>query len=67
MKLVLSRKNNQTLTMPFNIPISNKPRIVIIGGGFAGFKFANRIDSRTYQIVLIDKNNYFQFQPLFIR
>jgi len=64
-KLILSRKNNQTLTMPFNIPISNKPRIVIIGGGFAGFKFANRIDSRIYQTVLIDKNNYFQFQPLF--
>jgi len=51
--------------MPFNIPESFKPRIVIIGGGFAGFRFANRIDSNKYQVVLIDKNNYFQFQPLF--
>lgn len=51
--------------MPFNIPESIKPRIVIIGGGFAGFKFANKINCDTYQIVLIDKNNYFQFQPLF--
>lgn len=51
--------------MPFNIPESNKPRIVIIGGGFAGFKFTNQIDFNKYQVVLIDKNNYFQFQPLF--
>lgn len=51
--------------MPFNIPESIKPRIVIIGGGFAGFKFANKINYDRYQIVLIDINNYFQFQPLF--
>ena len=47
-----------------NIPVLDIPRIVIIGGGFAGLKLAKGIDSRLYQTVLIDKNNYHTFQPL---
>jgi NADH dehydrogenase len=37
---------------------------VIIGGGFGGLQLAKKIDSRYYQVVLIDKVNYYQFQPL---
>lgn len=48
------------------IPNTNgKERVVIIGGGFAGLELAKKIDQKKYQIVLIDKNNYYQFQPLF--
>lgn len=47
-----------------NIPEVELPRIVIIGCGFAGLKFANKIDSSKYQVVLLDKNNYHTFQPL---
>lgn len=47
-----------------NIPEVDLPRIVVIGCGFAGLKFSNKIDSSRYQIVLIDKNNYHTFQPL---
>lgn len=47
-----------------NIPTIDLPRVVIIGGGFAGLKLAKGIDSRLYQTVLIDKNNYHTFQPL---
>ncbi|MDH6354266.1 NADH dehydrogenase [Dysgonomonas sp. PH5-45] len=48
-----------------NIPeCSSKKRIVIIGGGFAGLHIAKKIDSRYYQTVLIDKVNFYQFQPL---
>ncbi len=48
-----------------NIPEKgSKKRIVIIGGGFAGLQMAKKIDSRLYQTVLIDKVNYYQFQPL---
>lgn len=47
-----------------NIPEVNLPRIVVIGCGFAGLKFTKRINSRKYQVVLIDKNNYHTFQPL---
>jgi len=48
-----------------NIPEKKlQKRIVIIGGGFAGLQIAKQIDSRYFQIVLIDKVNYYQFQPL---
>jgi NADH dehydrogenase len=48
-----------------NIPETSKKRIVIIGAGFAGLLLARKIDKKLYQIVLVDKNNYHQFQPLF--
>jgi len=47
-----------------NIPIIDLPRIVVVGAGFAGLKFVRQIDSRKYQVVVIDKNNYHTFQPL---
>ena len=49
-----------------NIPeCKPKERIIIIGGGFAGLQLAKNINSKYYQVVLIDKVNYYQFQPLF--
>lgn len=48
-----------------NIPESDKPRVVIVGGGFAGLTLARQLKGKGYQIVLIDRNNYHQFQPLF--
>ena len=48
-----------------NIPKINKKRVVIVGGGFGGLKLAEKISTKNYQIVLIDRNNYHQFQPLF--
>ncbi len=47
------------------IPKENRKRIVIVGGGFAGLKLAKSLRKTDVQIVLIDKNNYHQFQPLF--
>lgn len=49
------------------IYISKKshPRIVIIGGGFGGLQLAESLRKLNYQVVLIDKNNFHQFQPLF--
>ena len=48
-----------------NIPDKkNKKRIVIIGGGFAGLTIAKKLDSKKFQVVLLDKNNNHQFQPL---
>lgn len=51
--------------MTINIPASNQKRIVIVGSGFGGLTLARRLAKENYQIVLIDKNNYHQFQPLF--
>lgn len=49
-----------------NIPDANPlKRVVIIGGGFAGLELAKKISKKHYQVILIDKNNYYQFQPLF--
>lgn len=48
-----------------NIPESGQHRVVIIGAGFAGLELAKRLSSLDVQVVLIDKNNYHQFQPLF--
>lgn len=47
-----------------NIPRVDLPRIVVVGCGFAGLKFVQTINSKQYQIVLLDKNNYHTFQPL---
>ena len=47
------------------IPNSDKKRIVIVGCGFAGLKLARKLRHSNYQVVIIDKNNYHQFQPLF--
>ncbi|MCA0237409.1 MAG: NAD(P)/FAD-dependent oxidoreductase [Bacteroidetes bacterium] len=52
--------------MQFNIPDTGQKRVVIVGGGFAGLTLARKLSkSKKFQIVLIDKNNYHQFQPLF--
>ncbi len=50
--------------MSFNLPQSNKKRVVIVGGGFGGLKLANKLSNSDFQVVLIDRNNYHQFPPL---
>ena len=47
-----------------NIPRSSFPRIVIIGGGFAGIALAKKLRNKKVQVVLLDKHNYHNFQPL---
>ncbi|KAA5823654.1 NAD(P)/FAD-dependent oxidoreductase [Algibacter amylolyticus] len=47
-----------------NIPRTSFPRIVIIGGGFAGVALAKKLSKQEVQVVLLDKNNYHTFQPL---
>jgi NADH dehydrogenase len=49
----------------FNLPRNNKKRVVIIGAGFAGLKLARKLSGSPYQVVVIDKQNFHQFQPLF--
>ena len=51
-------------TTKINIPESSLERIVIVGGGFGGLQMARKLSRKNYQVVLIDKNNYHQFQPL---
>jgi len=47
-----------------NIPQSSFPRIIIIGGGFGGIALAKKLSKKEAQVVLLDKHNYHNFQPL---
>ncbi|MEX1202288.1 MAG: NAD(P)/FAD-dependent oxidoreductase [Ferruginibacter sp.] len=41
-------------------------KLVIIGGGFGGLQLARKLSNQTgFEITLIDRYNYHQFQPLF--
>src|SRR5690606_3948430 len=51
--------------MRINIPETGQKRVVIVGGGFAGLTLAKKLRRTNYLTVLVDKNNYHQFQPLF--
>ena len=46
------------------------PRIVIVGGGFAGAYCAQELERRLRpgeaEVVLLDRNNYFVFYPLLV-
>jgi NADH dehydrogenase len=49
-----------------DIPLKSgiQKRVVIVGAGFAGITLAKRLSPKYFQVILIDKNNYHQFQPL---
>jgi len=48
-----------------NIPNTDVPRVVIIGGGFGGVAMAKKlVERKDFQIVLLDRQNYHTFQPL---
>ena len=40
-------------------------KVIVIGGGFAGLRFIETLDEDRFQVLLIDKLNHHQFQPLF--
>ncbi len=45
--------------------IKPKDKIVIVGGGFAGMRLVKELKNQPVDIILIDKQNYHSFQPLF--
>ncbi len=62
--VTIHRKINETHTN--SICVSSMPyqRVVVIGGGFAGLSLIEGLKNKKVQVVLLDKNNYHQFQPL---
>jgi NADH:ubiquinone reductase (H+-translocating) len=50
--------------MSLDIPDTALPRIIIIGGGFAGLNAAKGLMNKPVQLVMIDRNNHHTFQPL---
>src|SRR6202012_431863 len=43
---------------------NTRQRVVIIGAGFAGLRIARDLNNTEYEVFLIDRHNYHQFQPL---
>ncbi len=44
----------------------NQMKLLIIGGGFGGLRLARKLSNKTgFEITLLDRFNYHQFQPLF--
>ena len=49
-----------------NIPPTDRKRVVIVGAGFGGLKLARKLSGRKeFQVVLINRQNYHEFQPLY--
>jgi NADH dehydrogenase len=48
-----------------NLGIKKGNKVVIIGGGFAGLQLAKALRKAQVKVLLIDKQNHHQFQPLF--
>jgi len=45
--------------------IKKGDKVVIIGGGFAGLQLAKTLMKADLRVILVDKQNHHQFQPLF--
>jgi NADH dehydrogenase len=45
--------------------MTSQNRIVIVGAGFAGLQLARQLSHSKYEVYLVDKYNFHQFQPLF--
>jgi len=41
-----------------------KKKVIVIGAGFAGIQLVKKLDGKLFDILLIDKLNHHQFQPL---
>lgn len=48
-----------------NLGIKKGDKVVIIGGGFAGLQLAKNLMKADLKVILVDKQNHHQFQPLF--
>jgi NADH dehydrogenase len=42
----------------------NKPKVIIIGGGFGGLQAAKELGNEPVEVTLIDRKNHHTFQPL---
>jgi NADH dehydrogenase len=42
-----------------------KKKVIVVGGGFAGLQIIRSLDEKMFDVLLLDKLNHHQFQPLF--
>jgi NADH dehydrogenase len=46
------------------MPSNGRPRVLILGGGFAGVGAAQKLEHADAEVVLVDRHDYHTFQPL---
>jgi NADH dehydrogenase len=46
------------------VPVGRRPRVLILGGGFAGTHAAQKLARLPVDVTLVDRRNHFTFQPL---
>ena len=52
------------LTKPLEQAPAKRPRVVIVGGGFAGLNAARGLAHLAVDVTMIDRRNHHTFQPL---
>ncbi|MES2560219.1 MAG: NAD(P)/FAD-dependent oxidoreductase [Bacteroidota bacterium] len=50
--------------MKYHYQSMQAPHLIIIGGGFAGVELIKKLNNQPIKVTVLDKNNYFNFQPL---
>jgi NADH:ubiquinone reductase (H+-translocating) len=60
----VSNIENKIRAMEIPDKSSIQKRVVIVGAGFAGLTLTKKLSPKYFQVLLLDKNNYHQFQPL---
>jgi NADH:ubiquinone reductase (H+-translocating) len=45
--------------------MKTRQKVIVVGGGFAGIQVIRKLDPAYFDVLLIDKLNHHQFQPLF--
>lgn len=50
--------------MTYHYQSMQAPHLIIIGGGFAGVELIKQLNNKPIKVTVLDKNNYFNFQPL---
>jgi NADH:ubiquinone reductase (H+-translocating) len=45
--------------------MGKRKRVIIAGGGFGGLKLARKLNNSEFDVLLVDRQNHHQFQPLF--
>lgn len=45
--------------------MTTRKKVIVVGGGFGGLQLVKKLDDKLFDVLLIDKINHHQFQPLF--
>src|SRR5580693_5257019 len=61
---IMTKGKNITAAATVAVGKSRRPRVVIVGGGFAGIHAARALANAAVDVTLIDRRNHHTFQPL---